>query len=273
MSSKDIRSPTPAVIPSKSSTLPSLPSREGRKPIESTDETPTEREVSTDDALSIQNETPREIETPQLPVKPSRHVSRPPPLPSAPKPRLSPTSPTTVSPPPLPPRRSSLPPAPDDDLMLHRPTRHVPSPFVSTKPVEPIKPTESVEHTAPIEPIEPIGPIEPIEPIGPIEPIEPIGPIEPIEPIGPIEPIEPIEPSPDNPPSRHAPLLMSNSMGVYLNPADVTVNGLRCTVRGVSSEMDVVAVNEAQLPTEGELEREKTFLSRLNHPGIVRVSL
>lgn len=240
MSSKDIRSPTPAVIPSKSSTLPSLPSREGRKPIESTDETPTERDVSTDDALSIQNETPREIETPQLPVKPSRHVSRPPPLPSAPKPRLSPTSPTTVSPPPLPPRRSSLPPAPDDDLMLHRPTRHVPSPFVSTKPVEPIKPTESVE------------PIEPIEPIGPIEPIEP---------------------SPDNPPSRHAPLLMSNSMGVYLNPADVTVNGLRCTVRGVSSEMDVVAVNEAQLPTEGELEREKTFLSRLNHPGIVRVSL
>lgn len=58
---------------------------------------------------------------------------------------------------------------------------------------------------------------------------------------------------------------------VYLNPADVTIAGNRCTLRNMAYEMDVVEMSEAPRFSEAQLSREKEFWSQLYHPGIVRV--
>ena len=58
---------------------------------------------------------------------------------------------------------------------------------------------------------------------------------------------------------------------VFLNPADVTIAGNRCSLRNVAYEMDVVEMSQVPRLSEAQLAREKEFWSRLNHPGILRV--
>ena len=58
---------------------------------------------------------------------------------------------------------------------------------------------------------------------------------------------------------------------VYLNPADVTIAGNRCTLRNMAYEMDIVEMSQVPRFSEAQLSREKEFWSQLYHPGIVRV--
>lgn len=62
-----------------------------------------------------------------------------------------------------------------------------------------------------------------------------------------------------------------NGSSVFLNPADVTIAGNRCSLRNMTYEMDVVEMGEVPRFSESELSREKEFWSRLYHPSILRV--
>ena len=62
-----------------------------------------------------------------------------------------------------------------------------------------------------------------------------------------------------------------NESSVFLNPADVTIAGNRCTLRNMAYEMDVVEMSQVPRLSEAQLSREKEFWSQLYHPGIVRV--
>ena len=267
---------------------------------------------------------------PPKPKRPSVSRGPPPALPSAPKPRLSPTTPQSDTSPRV--ETESNPPASVFPFISHLPRESE----GSNEPANP-EPRESRESREPQAAPEPRGSLgvsqfPPIEPTHPSDPgaetpqmpanLPPNLPPEKPARAPPKLPPRPLHrtstsgsitagmrPSNSgnsgnsgNPsseineaiypkPSRHveAPprhVLASNEMNagpagnlaaawtessVYLNPADVTIAGNRCTLRNMAYEMDVVEMSQAPRFSEAQLSREKEFWSQLYHPGIVRV--
>ena len=268
---------------------------------------------------------------PPMPKRPSVSRGPPPALPSAPKPRLSPTTPQSDTSPRV--ETEFNPPAPVFPFISHLPRESE----ESNEPANP-EPQEPREPQAAPEPRGSLGVSQfpPIEPTHPSDPgaetpqmaadlppnLPPNLPPEKPSRAPPKLPPRPLHrtstsgsitagmrPSNSgnsgnsgNPsseineaiypkPSRHveAPprhVLASNEMNagpaenlaaawtessVYLNPADVTIAGNRCTLRNMAYEMDVVEMSQVPRFSEAQLSREKEFWSQLYHPGIVRV--
>ena len=276
---------------------------------------------------------------PPVPKRPTVSRGLPPALPSAPKPRLSPTTPQSDTSPRVEPE--SNPPAPSFPYisLLSRETEDHEEP-ANPEPREPQEPQEPREPQEPQSVPEPRGPsaVFPFPPVSPPNQSDPVSETPQMPPILPPEkptrlppklPPRPknrtstsgsitagmhsstsgnsgnsgnltneineaIYPKPsrhveaparhvDFPPS-HVPaaneMMASpaekhtapwNESSVFLNPADVTIAGNRCTLRNMAYEMDVVEMNQVPRLSEAQLSREKEFWSQLYHPGIVRV--
>ena len=279
---------------------------------------------------------------PPVPKRPTVSRGLPPALPSAPKPRLSPTTPQSDTSPRVEPEPN--PPAPSFPYisLLSRETEDHeepanPEPREPQEPQEPQEPREPQEpqsvpeprETSAVFPFPPVSPPNQSDSVSETPQMPPILPPEKPARLPPKLPPRPknrtstsgsitagmhsstsgnsgnsgnltneineaIYPKPsrhveaparhvDFPPS-HVPaaneMMASpaekhtapwNESSVFLNPADVTIAGNRCTLRNMAYEMDIVEMSQVPRLSEAQLSREKEFWSQLYHPGIVRV--